>query len=876
MRLSRPRSINMSIKVGRFFENAVVLSGLIALPLTAADMSGRWKISGDVAGNPIQADCQFTQAGSKFAGPCKAASATAEWKVEGLVNDGKVIFHYDVDYQGSTYTLNYSGRFESDTTIKGDIDVGGAGGEFTATKDVPSSAAKNPLSADPQIAAKVNDLLAKMTVDEKIGQLTQIGGIPLIPDKFKPEERVQRGEAGSILWLADPASINRLQRISVEQTRLHIPLLFGLDVIHGFKTTFPIPLAMAASWDPAMVEQAQTVAAREARAAGIQWTFAPMLDIARDARWGRMIEGAGEDPYLGSAIAEAQVKGFQGTDVSAADRVLACAKHFAGYGAADGGRDYEAAYIPDNLLWDIYFPPFRAAVKAGVATFMSAYMDLNDVPATANRYLLRDVLRQDWGFNGFVVSDANAVKDLVTHGYARDPRDAAFSAFTAGVNMDMASRTYLDHLGDLVKDGKISGDALDDMVRPILAAKFRLGLFEHPYVDETRLASVLYTKENRALARTAASESAVLLRNEGQLLPLSKTGYKAIAVIGPLAESPADLLGSWTTFGMPPEAVTLVQGLRSKLPGTKVEYAQGVEFRKTYPSMFDGFMGPKPTEPWTAERSKAEFEKAVALAKHSDLVILTTGELALMSGELASQASLNLPGNQQQLMEAMAGTGKPVVLVLINGRPLNISWAAAHVPAIIEAWHPGTEAGNAIADLLFGDATPGGKLPITWPRSVGQLPAYYAHNLSHDPANQSRRFWDEESTPLFPFGFGLSYTTFSFANLRVSQSEIKTGQNVDVAVDVENTGGRPGVDVVQLYIHQQSGSASRPVRQLKGFKRIALSPHEKQTIHFSLGVEELSYWNSAVRKPVQDASQFDIWAGDDSNAQLHGSFAVTP
>ncbi len=751
----------------------------------------------------------------------------------------------------------------------------------SALTTMPGGAASTPslaTAADSRIQAQVDELLAKMTVDEKVGQLTQIGGINLAPDEFKPEERVQKGQGGSILWIADPVSINRLQRIAVEQTRLHIPLLFGLDVIHGFKTTFPIPLAMAASWDPAIVEQAQTVAAREARAAGIQWTFAPMVDIARDARWGRMIEGAGEDPYLGSAIAAAQVRGFQGTDVGSPDRVLACAKHFAGYGAADGGRDYEAAYIPDDLLWNVYFPPFHAALKAGVATFMSAYMDLNDIPATANRYLLRDVLREDWGFDGFVVSDAFAVKDLVTHGFARDPKDAAFSAFTAGVNIDMASRTYLDQLGSLVKDGRITSSALDDMVRPIVAAKFRLGLFEHPYVDESRLAKVLYTQENRAVARTAAEESAVLLRNEGQLLPLSKTRYKTktIAVIGPLAESPADLLGSWTTFGMAPEAVTLVEGLRNKLPGSKIEYAPGVEIRKLYLSMFDDLMGPKPTPPWPAERVKVEFEKAVKIAKQSDLVILTLGELAGMSGEMASQSSLELPGNQQRLLEAIAGTGKPVVLVLINGRPLNISWATAHLPAILEAWHPGTEAGNAIADLLFGDATPGGKLPITWPRSVGQVPEYYAHTLSHDSKNQSRRFWDAESTPLFPFGFGLSYTTFSFSNLHVSASEVQVGQSLDVTVDVENTGAKPGVEVAQLYIHQQSGSASRPVRELKGFQRISLAPHAKQTIRFTLGKEELTYWNPAARKPVEDASQFDLWAGDDSNAQLHASFAVVP
>jgi beta-glucosidase len=712
-----------------------------------------------------------------------------------------------------------------------------------------------------------------MTLEEKIGQVTQIGGLALIPDSKTPEERVRDG-AGSILWLSDPVSINKLQHIAVEQTRLHIPLLFGLDVIHGFKTVFPIPIAMAASWDPSMVERAQAVAAKESRAAGINWTFAPMADIARDPRWGRLIEGAGEDPYLGSAIARAQVLGLQGADLGGPDTVLACAKHFAGYGAADAGRDYESAYIPEDQLWNIYFPPFKAALDAGVGTFMSAYMDLNDVPATGNRFLLTEVLRKKWGFRGFVVSDAFAVRDLVTHGFAANPADAAYRAATAGVDMDMASRTYLDNLPSLVKSGKIAESTIDKLVLPILATKFKLGLFEHPYTDEARMASVLGAPEHHRLSRVAAQRSAVLLRNEGQILPLAKDAAKSIAVIGPLADSESDLLGAWLAMGVQNNAVGLPQGIRDVLPGARVTYAPGVDLHKKYPSMFDGLMGPKPTEPWPAERANQEFQKAVNLAKHADVVILTLGEMALMSGELASQSTIELPGRQQELMEAVVATGKPVVLVLVSGRPLDIRWAALHIPAILQVWHSGSEAGDAIADLLFGDANPGGKLPITWPRQVGQIPIYYAHNLTHQPENQSKRTWDEESTPLFPFGYGLSYTKFNFSNLQISKSQMTPGDSLDVTVDVENTGARQGDEVAQLYIHQQSGSASRPVRELKGFSRIALAPHEKKTVHFTLGKPELTYWSSSVKDFVQEAATFDVWVGDDSGATLHANFVV--
>jgi len=723
---------------------------------------------------------------------------------------------------------------------------------------------------------RVNDLVQQMTLEEKIGQLTQLG--QYIPDTVPIDDRIRQGQVGSILWLSDPAEINRLQHLAVEQSRLHIPLLFGLDVIHGFRTIFPMPLALAASWDPTLVERVQAVAAREARACGINWTFAPMVDIARDSRWGRIIEGAGEDPFLGAAMAKAQVRGFQGAEIGSPGHVLACAKHFAGYGAADGGRDYDSAYVPETLLRNVYLPPFRAALDAGVGTFMSAYMDLNDVPATGNRFLLDRVLRREWGFRGFVVSDANSVADLATHGFARDLQDAAFRALSAGVNMDMASRTYLEHLATSVQKGRIPVAVIDEAVRPILATKIRMELFEHPYIDESQIQSILAAPEHRQLARSAAQRSAVLLRNEGQLLPLKLHDVKSLAVIGPLADSQQDLMSAWAMTGNPKDVITVVEGIRNKVGNRiQVEYAQGVEMSRKYPSMFDVLMGrPQPT-PWTEAQSQAELDRAVELAGRSDLVVLVVGELATMSGELASQASLELPGRQVELIKAVAATGKPVALVLVNGRPLDLSQVAERVPAILEVWHPGVEGGNAIADLLVGDAAPGGKLTVSWPRGAGQCPIYYAHNLTHQPDASpmfTSRYWDIPSSPLYPFGFGLSYTTFTYSNVRLDQAEARRGETIHVSVDVENTGERPGDEVVQLYLHQCAGSTSRPVRELKGFARIALAPGEKKVVQFALGPDELSFWSSAENTWVQEAETFDVWVGGDSTAALHTTFKI--
>ena len=731
------------------------------------------------------------------------------------------------------------------------------------------------------IDKRVDDLMSRMTEDEKIGQLNQLFYFAQFMKPEMIDPGLREGKIGSLLFVTDPATINRFQKIAVEQSRLKIPLLFGFDVIHGFRTIFPVPLALASSWDVDLVERVQTIAAREASATGIRWTFAPMLDIARDPRWGRIVEGAGEDPFLGARIAAAQVRGFQGQDPASPGRLLACMKHFAGYGAAAGGRDYDAAYISDAELYNVYLPPFQAAVDAGVGSAMSAYMDLNDVPATGNAFLLRDVLRKQWGFKGFVVSDADAVGNLVTHGFAEDKADAAARALTAGVDMEMSipsgiSNAYSNNLAKLIKEKRVTTAQLDEAVRRVLEAKFKVGLFENPYADEARAASMHNNPEHRKMARIAAQRSAVLLRNEGNLLPLDPK-FSSIAVIGSLADSKRDIRGSWSLADDMKTAVTVVEGIRAKVrSGVKVEYAPGVDIARSYPSLFELFFGPRP-KLWNETQGPEEFDKAVKLARSSELVVMVLGQHEEMSGEGASQSTIELPGRQRELLEAVSALGKPTVLVLINGRPLDISWAVTRVPAILEAWHPGAEGGNAIADLLWGDATPVGKLPITWPRSSGQIPIYYARNLTQEPESKpgfKSRYWDIPTSPLYPFGYGLSYTSFGYSNLRVSKGTAKLGESVEVTVDVENTGRRAGEEVAQLYIHQRSGSASRPTRELKGFERVVLAPGEKKTVRLTLGKRELTYWSSATRGWVHEPATFDVWVGGDSNATLHTEFQI--
>jgi beta-glucosidase len=730
----------------------------------------------------------------------------------------------------------------------------------------------SPIPSEQELAARVEAILGRLSLPEKIGQLTQISGAAFFPVP-KPEQIIRRGGAGSVLWLNDVKEFNALQKIAVEESPSKIPLLFALDVIHGYHTIFPVPLGMASSWDPWLAERAQSVAAREARAAGLHWTFGPMLDIARDARWGRIVEGAGEDPYLGAAMAAAQVRGFQGDYIGAPEHVVACAKHFAGYGAAEGGRDYDPVYLPEGCLRNVYFPPFQAAVQAGVGTFMSAYMDLNDVPASGNLFLLRQVLRNEWGFKGFVVSDAFAVGSLVKQGFARDRREAALRALTAGVDMDMASNTYPEQLAGLVEDGTLKLEVIEASVRSILAIKLRMGLFEQPYADESKLREVLRRPEHRQEARLAAQRSMVLLRNEGGLLPLSKD-LKNVAVIGPLADSMEATEGSWMVFGHTPAAVTVLAGLRARLPGARVAYAPGPAIWRDIPQFFDNTPQGAGQTP---EQAEAAFQLAVDTARSADLVVMVLGENADMAGEDSSRASLDLPGRQEELLKAVVRPGKPVVLVLLNGRPLSLGWAAEKVPAILEAWEPGSEGGHAVADILFGEVNPGGKLPVSIPRQANQEPLYYARTLTHMPEHDPRyhsRYWDIPTTPLYPFGFGLSYTSFSITNLKVASPQVKLGDSVAVTADVTNTGARAGDEVVQLYIHQKAGSDSRPLRELKGFERLTLKPGETKTVTFRLGPAELGYWSTNLGRWVQEAEAFDIWVGSDSQASLHAGFEV--
>lgn len=727
---------------------------------------------------------------------------------------------------------------------------------------------------------RANALLKQMTTAEKIGQLNQpfYFKLPIPGTKSDPvsyEDHVRRGEVGSFLFVTDPKEINRLQKIAMTEQRLHIPILFGFDVIHGFDTEFPVPLATAASWDPAMAEEAQKIASEEAGHAGVRWSFAPMLDIARDPRWGRISEGAGEDPYLGAAMARAQVRGFQGTPEHPRP-FMATLKHFAGYGAADGGRDYDAAYISDERMENVYLPPFKAGVEAGADTVMSAYMDLNNVPASGNVHLLQDLLRKELGFKGFVVSDAFAVGSLVTQGFAQNGQDAALRGASAGVNMDMGSATYLEQMKTLIDNGKITASQLDDLVRPILAAKYHLGLFDHPYADATDQTHAEMLAQHRQAARTAAARTAVLLRNEGSLLPIARSTRK-IAVIGPLGNTKGDLNGPWSLTAKADDTVSIIEGVKAKFTASQVEFAQGVQIAKTFPSSFDGFIGPKISEPWSAEEAESQWTSALKLASQSDVVILTLGELSGMDFEYASRSSLSLPGRQQELLEKIQGLGKPVVLLLFSTRPLDISWASEHIPAIMDCYFGGTEAGNAVADLLAGDAVPGGKLPVSWPRNAGQIPIYYAHTTSHKPYDSpdfTSRYWDLPTTPLYPFGYGLSYSAFSISDLHLSAKTSSADGAITATVTVANTGKMAADEVVQLYLHQRYGSSSRPVRELKGFRRLTLQPGEKQQVSFAIGRGERTYWSAATNGWVVEPSEFDVWVGNSSAATLHDSFAV--
>jgi beta-glucosidase len=741
------------------------------------------------------------------------------------------------------------------------------------------------------IQARVDELISRMTPAEKAGQLTQYfyfrlpaGAAPepalgMDPDAQPRmvEEALGRGEVGSLLFVTDPVEINRLQRLGLAGNRLGIPLLFGFDVIHGLRTIFPVPIAMAASWDLETIERGQAIAAREARAVGIHWAFAPMVDIARDPRWGRIIEGAGEDPFLGAAVAVAQVRGFQGADIGQHDRIIAGPKHFAGYGAALGGRDYDEVSLSDAELWNTYFPPFNAAVEAGAGNVMTAYMDLNGIPASGTRWLFTEVLRDAWAFSGFVVSDANAVRNLVTHGFAADLTDAAARAISAGVDMEMAiSDPAYAHLPEALQTGAVSEAALDAAARRILEMKVRLGLFDNPYVDEDRARVVLGDPEHREVARVAAERSAVLLRNEGDLLPLDVETLTSVAVIGPLADSRRDTLGPWVFDFDLDETVTVFDGIRRKVGSrVQVNFAAGIRVaQRVFASMFDMFGGNRP-EDAPGFDEEAEFRRAVDLASSADVAVVVAGEWQNMIGEAASRSSLELPGRQLELLQAVVGTGTPTVLLVMNGRPVDLRWAAENVPAILDIWYPGSQGGAAVSNLLFGEVSPGGKLPFSWPRTVGQVPFVYSHTRSHEPDNQARRYWDEPSTPLFPFGHGLSYGKFSYSDLALDRASIPTDASVTVSVEVTNTSDREAAEVVQLYLHQRHGSASRPVRELKGFQRVTLPAHASEQVQFTIGPDQRRYWSTAAQNWVLDSSTFDVWTGGSSTAELTTTFETT-
>ncbi|HZI41510.1 MAG TPA: glycoside hydrolase family 3 N-terminal domain-containing protein, partial [Gemmatimonadaceae bacterium] len=699
----------------------------------------------------------------------------------------------------------------------------------------------------------VDSILARMTVAEKLRQLNQVSGTgnPTGPgggERAARMDRLRRGGIGSFLNIVGADTTHALQKIAVEQSRMHIPVVFALDVIHGMRTIFPVPLAEAASWDPGMSQRAAHVAAAEASALGIDWTFAPMVDIARDPRWGRIVEGSGEDPYLGWAFADARVRGFQGTNLASHDAIAATAKHFAAYGAAEGGRDYNVAEVSERTLRDVYLPPFHGAVCAGAATLMASFNEIAGVPSHANHHLVTDILRNEWKFDGLVVSDWTGIWELMNHGVAADSAQAGELALHAGVDVDMVSEIYARVLPRSVRAKRVDMAELDEAVRRMLRLKYRLGLFSNPYVreDAARERTDILTAANRAAARESGRRSIVLLKNDRQTLPLRRD-LASLAVIGALASDSGVVLGNWGAIGRREDAVSVLDGIRRAVSAqTSVTYARGAS----------------PTSDDTTG-----IVEAVRVARAADAVVLVVGETGEMSAEAESRSTLALPGAQQQLADAMAATGKPVIVVLLNGRPLSIERLHQTMPAILETWFLGIEHGNAVADVLFGEANPGGKLPVTVPRSVGQVPIYYNHkNTGRPPVAAEKytsKYWDIPYTPLYPFGFGLSYTTFDVSAPRLSATTIAPNDSLRVEFDVTNTGQRSGDEVVQLYIRDDVGSVTRPVMELRRFRRVTLAPGQRTTIRWSLGMADLAFYDLAMRR-VAEPGTFRLFVGTSS------------
>lgn len=723
------------------------------------------------------------------------------------------------------------------------------------------------------IENKVNELLSKMTLDEKIGQMNQYNGFwevtgpePVGGNAKMKYEHLKSGRVGSMFNITGVENVRKIQKIVVENSRLGIPLIFGYDVIHGYKTISPIPLAEAASWDLKAIEHSARIAAIEASAVGLNWSFGPMVDISRDPRWGRVMEGAGEDPYLGSKIGAARVKGFQGNDLADSNTVAACAKHFAAYGFSEAGRDYNIVDIGTSTLYNVVLPPFKAAVDAGVRTLMNSFNLLNGIPATGNSFLQRDILKDSWAFDGFVVSDWASGREMIAHGYASDLKQVAEFSSTAGSDMDMESYAYISHLKELVEAGTVPISMVDDAVKRILRVKFQLGLFDDPYkyCNAEREKTLLNHPDHLKAALDMAKKSIVLLKNKGNLLPLKKEKQK-IAVIGALADDKNSPIGSWRAMGEENSAVSVLEGL-SAYPENTIKYAKGADLTLGRTSVL--------FELKINETDKSGFTEAIELAKKSDLVIMVLGEHGFQTGEGRSRANLDLPGVQQELLEAVYQVNKNIVLVLMNGRPLILNWAEEHIPAILETWHLGSQSGNAIAQVLYGDYNPSGKLPMSFPRSVGQIPIYYNHYSTGRPNPSNLVYWshynDESNEPLYPFGFGLSYTNFKYSDLKIDGSDQK---NIKVQVTIKNTGKVKGEEVVQLYIHDKFASVTRPVKELKGFEKIELLPGETKNIKFLLTEKELGFYNNKGEYLVEPG-EFEIMVGTNSKDVIRAAFEL--
>lgn len=740
-----------------------------------------------------------------------------------------------------------------------------AASELMLTTSAPANIMRRTAyKPDPKMDKFISTLMGKMTLEEKLGQLNQLSGegdITGPQSKTDYLEAIKAGKVGSMLNVFTVKYTKKLQRHAVEETRLGIPILFGYDVIHGHRTIFPISLGEAASWDLQAIQQSARIAAIEASAEGIHWTFAPMVDISRDPRWGRISEGAGEDPYLGALIARARITGFQGDDLARPDTILATAKHFAVYGLAQAGRDYHSTDVSDVELWNTYLPPFKATVDAGVATFMTAFNDLNGVPATGNRYLLTDVLKKQWQFKGFVVSDYTAVNELVPHGYAATDKHAAELSLNAGLDMEMVGQLFLGNVKTLIQEGKVKEAQVDDAVRRILEMKYRLGLFDDPYRynNEKRQAREIYKPEYLEAARDVARKSIVLLKNKNQVLPLSKS-IKSIAVIGPLADSRRDMLGSWHAAGNWDKPFTLLDGIKAKVdPDVTVTYVKGASY-DFYSSDESGFA------------------EAIAVAEKADVIVLGMGESGRMSGEARSRTSIDIPGNQQKLMRELKKLGKPMVLVLMNGRPLSISWEDEQLDAIVETWFAGTMGGHAIADVLFGDYNPSGKLPVTFPRNLGQVPIYYNMKNTGRPhvpnGEYTSHYLDVANSPLYPFGYGLSYTQFSYSNIHLDKTTMAANGVLTASISVTNTGNYDGKETVQLYIRDLVGSITRPVKELKGFKQIELKKGETKTVEFKITAHHLAFYRQDLTFGAE-AGDFKLFIGGDSENVQEANFALT-